>query len=50
MGFDNLKAQTPRTKENTRVPEAANAYGDRAIAISREAAETVRTVMDISFG
>ena len=50
MGFENLKAQTPRTKENTRVPEAANAYGDRAIAISREAAETVRTVMDISFG
>ena len=50
MSFDDLKPQPPRTAANTRVPGPANAYGERALAASREAAERCRTVMDVAFG
>lgn len=50
MSFDDLKPQSPRTAENSRVPGPANEYGERALAMSREAAARCRTVMDIPFG
>ncbi len=50
MSFDDLKPQPPRTAANTRVPGPANAYGERALAASREAAERCRTVMDVALG
>lgn len=50
MAFDDLKPQPPRTAANTRYPEPALAYGERALALSRAAAETCRTVPDIAFG
>lgn len=50
MAFDDLKPQPPRTAANTRYPEPALAYGERAIALSREAAAGCRTMLDIPFG
>lgn len=50
MSFDDLKPQPPRTAANSRVPGPANDYGDRALARSRAAAQTCRTVMDVAFG
>ncbi len=50
MAFDALPLQSPRTPENTRVPEAANAYAETALARSRVAADALAPVMDIAYG
>ena len=50
MAFDDLRPQSPRTAENTRVPILATTYGDTALARSRAAAEMLSPVMDIAFG
>ena len=50
MGFDDLKPQPPRTSANSRHPEEAIDYGERALALSRAAAARCRTVLDIPFG
>lgn len=50
MSFDDLKRQPPRDASNSRVPAPANEYGERAIAMSREAAAGRRSVTDIAFG
>ncbi len=49
MAFDSLVPQPPRTLENSRDPEAAIRYAERALAASR-AAERCRTVFDVPFG
>jgi arylformamidase len=50
MAFDDLRPQSPRTPENTRVPALATAYGFAALARSRAAVETLSPAMDIAFG
>lgn len=50
MAFDDLRPQTPRTAENSREPERAIAYAKQALDMSRTAAATCRTVLDIPFG
>lgn len=50
MSFDDLEPQTPRDAGNSRDPGPALEYGDRALAMSRDAARRCRTVMDIPFG
>jgi acetyl esterase/lipase len=50
MSFDDLKPQPPRDASNSRVPGPAIEYGERALAKSRRAAETCRTIMDVTFG
>ncbi len=47
MAFDDLKPQSPRTANNTRHPTEANAYGERALELSRTAASRCRTILDI---
>jgi acetyl esterase/lipase len=50
MAFDNLRPQTARTTENTRVPESAIAYGEAALEKSRAAAALLSPTMDVAFG
>lgn len=50
MAFDALPPQSPRTPENTRVPEAATAYAETALARSRAAAAALSPTMDVAFG
>ena len=50
MSFDDLKPQSPRTAENSREPERARDYGERALELSRAAAARCRTILDIAFG
>ena len=50
MAFDDLKPQPPRTRANSREPERAIAYAERALALSRAAAARCRTVLDVPFG
>jgi acetyl esterase/lipase len=50
MAFDDLPPQSLRTPENTRHPEAAISYGATALARSRDAAQTCRTVLDVAYG
>ena len=50
MAFDDLKPQAPRSAENSREPERARDYAERALALSRAAAATCRTALDIAFG
>ena len=50
MSLDDLKPHSPRTSGNTRVPAAAMAYADAAIAGAREAQVNCRCVTDIAFG
>lgn len=50
MGFSDLRPQPPRDLSNTREPGPANAYGEKALELSRRVAENSRTVMDIPFG
>ena len=50
MAFDDLKPQAPRTAENSRDPERAREYGERALELSRAAAAYGRTTLDVAFG
>jgi acetyl esterase/lipase len=50
MSLDDLKPQSPRTAANTRLPGPANAYGERALAATRDAQAVCRTRTDIAFG
>ncbi len=49
MAFDDLKPQSPRTAKNTRHPAKANAYGKRALELSRTASWLCRSILEIPF-